>query len=162
MKTISRIVIDFAASVELADDMQQAIVKLASIVCDDYERAHPDRVMWPFGIGQLPTYIPMTREEEEAGRHLEFDETVFSVDCHERERYADSKPSPRARATIIRHWRSMKTVPTDGASTFLAATADGRMMIWRGDILAVAMKGGTPKHLQFPAIAWMPLPETPQ
>ena len=58
-------------------------------------------------------------------------------------------------------WRDIASAPKDG-TLFLAATADGRVVIFRGDILATAMKKGTPNHLQFPAIAWMPLPVAPK
>lgn len=154
----TRVIIDFAAPVDIADDMQQAIVKFADIICRDYEKANSGRAMWPCGIGQMPTYIPMTREEEEAGRHIEFDENIFHIDCAERERYPDERPRPRAESIFVLRWRSMKTAPTDD-TLILAATEDGRRMIFRGSILAGAMKASTPEHLRFPAVAWMPLPE---
>jgi hypothetical protein len=58
-------------------------------------------------------------------------------------------------------WRPIDTVPK-GDEIFMAATADGRIMIFRGSILANMMKKSTPEHLAFPAIAWMPLPEPPK
>jgi hypothetical protein len=58
-------------------------------------------------------------------------------------------------------WRPIDTVPK-GDEIFMAATADNRIMIFRGSILANMMKKSTPDHLQFPAIAWMPLPEPPK
>jgi hypothetical protein len=57
-------------------------------------------------------------------------------------------------------WHPIGTMPTDD-TLFLAATADGRMMIWRGDILAHSLRERTPHHLQFPATHWMPLPWPP-
>ena len=155
---ITRIVVDFAAPVDVADDMQRAIVKFADIICRDYEKANPGRAMWPCGIGSMPTYIPMTREEEEAGRHIEFDDSVCHIDCAERERYPDERPRPRAEPIHILRWRSIKTAPKDD-TLIIAACADGRRMIWRGAILAGAMRESTPEHLRFPAVAWMPLPE---
>jgi len=79
--------VSFSQPVELTDEEERQLVELMGKVCERYERDHPDRVMWPAGIGFKPTYIPMTREEEEAGRHMEFDEGIFSIECFERENY---------------------------------------------------------------------------
>ena len=57
-------------------------------------------------------------------------------------------------------WRPIETAPKDG-TLFLAVTKDGRMMIFRGDLLAHTMNMRTPDHLTFPATHWMPLPEPP-
>ena len=57
-------------------------------------------------------------------------------------------------------WLPIESAPKD-ASLFLAATSDGRMMIWRADLLARAMDMSTPDHLTFPATHWMPLPSPP-
>ena len=58
-------------------------------------------------------------------------------------------------------WRPIETVPS-GEEIFMAATAHGRIMIVRGSILATMMKSSTPDHLQFPAVAWKPLPSPPK
>jgi len=60
----------------------------------------------------------------------------------------------------MQEWRPISIAPTD-QTLFLAVTADGRMMIFRGDMLAHAMKSRTPDHLTFPATHWMPLPSVP-
>jgi len=57
-------------------------------------------------------------------------------------------------------WSPIETAP-QGDEIFMAATADGRITIVRGSILVNMMKKSTPDHLQFPAIAWMDLPEPP-
>lgn len=67
-------------------------------------------------------------------------------------------------------WRPIATLrPTK--DLIFAATADERVMLWRADFLLRNLAhnpelGGdrpfTPEHLQFPAIAWMPLPATPK
>jgi hypothetical protein len=54
-------------------------------------------------------------------------------------------------------WRTMDSVPGDDTK-LLAACDDGRVMIWTGKVLAMAMKPDTPDHLRFPAARWMPLP----
>jgi len=58
-------------------------------------------------------------------------------------------------------WLPIDTMPK-GDEIFMAATADGRIMIFRGSILANMMKKSTPDHLQFPAIAWRDLPAPPE
>jgi hypothetical protein len=82
----SSIEIHFGAPVELSDKHQQELVGLVDRICKEYEASHPARVMWPSGVGFKPTYIPLTREEEEH-RGMEFAEDIFSVDCFEREDY---------------------------------------------------------------------------
>lgn len=64
-------------------------------------------------------------------------------------------------AGLLVEWNAIETMPTDD-TLFIAATADGRRMIWRGDLLVKAMLDRTPDHLQFPAVAWMPLPKPPE
>lgn len=68
-------------------------------------------------------------------------------------------------------WRSMDTLPDDGGPsknqdwpgiTVLATTADGRVIQVRPWMLRDMIKPGTPQHLQFPAIGWMPVPPPPQ
>lgn len=62
-------------------------------------------------------------------------------------------------------WRPIETVPEDD-TLFLAYCPpddefpDGRTMIWKGSIFAYQKKP-TPRHLQFPATHWMPLPSAP-
>jgi len=64
-------------------------------------------------------------------------------------------------------WRSMDTLPDDGGPsrnqdwpglTVLAITADGLVMQMRPWMVRNTAKAGTPRHLQFPAIGWMPVP----
>ncbi len=57
-------------------------------------------------------------------------------------------------------WRPIDTVPT-GDEIFMAATADGRISIFRGSIVANMRRPDTPNHLQFPATHWLPLPPAP-
>lgn len=78
--------ITFPVAVNVTGKMQQRLVELIGQICDEYEAQHPDRVMWPAGIGCKPTFIPMTPEEE-VTRGMEFDESVFSIECCERENY---------------------------------------------------------------------------
>lgn len=77
----------FPVGVNIPDSIFQAIVEDVGAICDEYKRHHPGRVMWPAGMGSKITYIPMTREEELAGKHMEFDSSVLSIECCEREDY---------------------------------------------------------------------------
>ena len=87
MSQIRRIEINFPEPVELTEDHQRRLDDIAAELCRTYEAMHPGRVMWPFGQGFKITYMPMTREEELAGRHIEFDEDTFEIQCSEREDY---------------------------------------------------------------------------
>lgn len=84
---ITTIEITFPRPVDLKDDEMRSLVELADILCRRYQRLHPGRIMWPFGVGHKPTFIPMTPEEERE-RGIEFDEGVFHIQCSEREDYA--------------------------------------------------------------------------
>ena len=57
-------------------------------------------------------------------------------------------------------WLPIESAPKD-KTLFLAATADGRIMIFSRMILDIAMGKRTPNHLQFPATHWQPLPVSP-
>lgn len=84
---LRRIEINFPVPVDLPDDFQKRLVGLVDEVCKTYEANHPGRVMWPFGVGCKITHMPLTREQEEAGEHLEFDEDTLEIEVSERERY---------------------------------------------------------------------------
>jgi hypothetical protein len=85
MTTIRRIEVNFPVPVELSDADQKALHDLLSRICQRYEADHPDRVMWVFGWGSKPTYIPMTAEEERT-RGIEFDDDTLFAEISEREK----------------------------------------------------------------------------
>lgn len=87
MKT-SRIEISFPLSVEVTDDDFRVLHAITEEICHRYERSHPGRIMWPFGSGSKIIYMPMTREEELAGKHMEFDDSTYAIDVSEREDYS--------------------------------------------------------------------------
>jgi plasmid replication initiation protein len=66
-----------------------------------------------------------------------------------------------AAALRAQEWQPIQSMPASG-DIIEAATSDGRVMIWRADILSNAMCAGTPNHLSFPATHWrhITLPET--
>ena len=64
-------------------------------------------------------------------------------------------------AALAAMWRPMVEAPVDDTQ-ILAATDDGRVMIFSGEILFRIGLENQPTHLQFPAIAWMPIPSPPK
>lgn len=83
---VRKLEISFGEPVEITELHQRLIVSFADYLCKRYKRDNPGRTMWPSGIGQKVTFIPMTREEEQT-RGIGFDSEVFEVDCFEREDY---------------------------------------------------------------------------
>jgi hypothetical protein len=79
--------ITFREPVDLAARHQQALVEIAGAICRDYEAANPGRVAWAFGVGSQLVSMPMTAEDDEAGVPMVFDESVFEIECSEREDY---------------------------------------------------------------------------
>lgn len=73
----------FGAPVTLSAEHQHRLVSLIGEICDAYEDEHPDRTMWPAGIGDRPTGICTDAPS--------FDSSVFQIDCCERERFEDEK-----------------------------------------------------------------------
>lgn len=82
---------------------------------------------------------------------------LYERTCEER----DAALSELAKLRAEAEWQPIETMPK-GEEIFMAATVDGRIMIFRGSILASMMKCSTPGHLQFPAVAWKPLPSPPK
>lgn len=80
-----KVEISFPVKVELTQDDMRQFDAITGEICDRYKAAHPGRVMWPAGVGSKVLYMPMTRDEELAGKHMEFDDAVFAIDCAERE-----------------------------------------------------------------------------
>lgn len=84
----SAIEVSFAAPVHITADQQRRLVELIDEICKGYEAKHPDRVMWPFGIGQKMLTNPFMVDEDHP---MQFDESVFEIECAERENY-DYRP----------------------------------------------------------------------
>ncbi len=80
---ILRIEINFPVPVDFPDQAFQHIANIASALCDEWEKHHPGRVMWPAGIGFKITRMPIAAGDE----RIEFDDNVVSIDCHERADY---------------------------------------------------------------------------
>jgi len=81
---IQKIEIDFPVPVELPDGFEQTLSSLVGMVCKAYQKENPTRTMWAAGHGFKPTFIPMTRKEEEE-RGPEFDGTIYHIEVCEQE-----------------------------------------------------------------------------
>ena len=109
----------------------------------------------------------LAEAERERDRALEFEgramrmlkENTQVLEAVAAERDAALTELAKLRAEA--EWRPIDTMPK-GEAIFMAATADGRIMIFRGSILANMIKRSTPDHLQFPAVAWKLLPSPPK
>lgn len=86
--------ITFPVAVEIPKGFYQKLDEVITDVCKHYMATHPGRVMWTFGCGDKVLYMPMTKEEEDAGRHMEFDEGIYQIEVAEREDY-EAKPEPK-------------------------------------------------------------------
>jgi hypothetical protein len=86
---ITGIEISFPVPIRLSQRNQIDLVNLVDCIC---RRNCPrDKVMWPGGIGSKIISFPITQEQEDAGEHLEFDDSVFTISCSMRPRYPTDK-----------------------------------------------------------------------
>ncbi len=77
MSKIKRIEISFPVEIELPDGFEQALSALVGIVCSQYQKENPTRVMWTAGHGSKPLW----NEPNEP----DFDDSVYVIDVSERE-----------------------------------------------------------------------------
>lgn len=63
-------------------------------------------------------------------------------------------------------WRSMDTLPEEGCVLLGVAPdegfPEGRVMIWNVALWRSGQNERTPRHLQYPADGWMPVPTAPE
>ena len=97
---ITRIEIDFGVAVSLPDGWERALDGLVGMVCEQYQRENPTRVMWPSGVGSKPQWSKAdaaflgkgaATDAPESGEPT-FDDSVFCIDCTEREDYHGNNP----------------------------------------------------------------------
>lgn len=74
--------IDFPTPVHVSPEAHRQIVSAVDLVCIDWERRHPGRVMWLFGGGALMTCNPLMLSDDEP---IPFDDTVEHIEVAERE-----------------------------------------------------------------------------
>jgi len=84
---ILRIEINFPVKVAFPDTYFQQLAELVGKLCDDWQKNHPGRVMWPAGMGYKITRMPMTQEDDRKGVPIEFAEDTIAIDCFERADY---------------------------------------------------------------------------
>lgn len=83
-----KIEVDFPVPVEVRDPHFQKLVNVVSQICDEWEDAHPDQIMWPFGMGSKPLTNFFLVDEEHP---MKFDDTVLHIEVTCRERYEDER-----------------------------------------------------------------------
>lgn len=116
MKGIRSIEVSFAVPVEMTNQDQQELVTLLGRICDRYQVEHPDRVMWPFGIGSKMLVNPLMLSDDEP---IPFDDAVFSVECAEQEN--PDWPCAKCKFTQRDHGHFMQ-FPAAGACEYQAAS----------------------------------------
>jgi len=90
---IRAIEISFPVGVDVNDKDLQALDRVVSRICKRYEEANPQRVMWPFGHGSKMLKDPLALSDDEP---IPFDDSVYSVEVAERERYDTESDFKRA------------------------------------------------------------------
>jgi|SRR6185369_1535772 len=81
---ILRIEINFPVKVAFPDQYFQSLVELVSKLCDDWQKNHPGRVMWPAGMGYKITQMPITQQDDIDGVPMKFADDTIAIDCYER------------------------------------------------------------------------------
>lgn len=77
MSKISSIEINFPVEVEMPDGFDQALSALVGIICKEYQKQNPTRIMWTAGHGSKPIW----NEPKEP----DFDDSIYAIDVAERE-----------------------------------------------------------------------------
>ena len=74
---VSQITISFGEPVNLPDGFERALDGFIGMVCEQYQRENPTRVMWPSGHGHQPQW--------RGGEIVGFDLSTYSIECTERD-----------------------------------------------------------------------------
>lgn len=99
MKDTVQINVTFPVAVEISAARQRQLDEAIGAICSDYEAAHPERIMWPAGIGGLPP--PGWMFDEPKG---EWDMSVLWIDVAARDRYPGERDNPSRRAVEQSGW----------------------------------------------------------
>lgn len=94
---IRSIEIIFPTLVELPDGFEQALNTLVNMVCLQYQRKHPDQVMWPAGHGAKLLRDPASLSDDEP---IPLDESIYCIDVSCREDYYGENPNNPKRAEL--------------------------------------------------------------
>lgn len=92
--SIQRISVSFPFGVEMSKAAHRALHDAVDLMCADYEKAHPDRVMWAAGEGGTPP--PGFFFDEPKG---DWDMSVLNIEVAERERYDTDRTTPKLSAS---------------------------------------------------------------
>ena len=84
MSKINRIEISFPTEVALPDGFERALDALVGMVCEQYQREHPNEVMWPAGFGSKMLSNPYMMGDDEP---MKFDDSTYAIDVSCREDY---------------------------------------------------------------------------
>ena len=91
---LKRIEISFPVSIEPPNGFFLALDGLVDMICKKYEAENPDRVMWAAGSGSKMLSNPYLAGDDAP---LRFDESVYHLECAEREDYHGTNPhNPKA------------------------------------------------------------------
>ena len=89
MSKVTKIEITFPAPVDFPPGFEQALDALIGMVCKQWERENPTMIMWPAGCGSKITHMPIAAGDE----RMEFDDSVYAIDCSAREDYGGQNPN---------------------------------------------------------------------
>lgn len=112
--TIRGIEIEFDADVNFPDGFERALSSLVSMVCEQYQRENPTRVMWAAEHGSKPLWsqadaVFLGRKpgpNAPANGEPSFNDSVFMICCAEREDYYGTNPHNPNREALQRQSRS--------------------------------------------------------
>lgn len=110
---LSAIEIVFAAPVDLPDGFDRALAALIGMVCEQYQRDNPTRVMWTASFGAKPRWSRSDAQFLRAssdpdaigpldGEEPRFDDTVYQIECDERADYYGQNPANPDRERLRR------------------------------------------------------------
>ena len=97
---IQQIEIVFPCPVTIPDGWEQILDALIDMVCKQYEKENPDRVMWPAGHGCKPIWSQRdagflgVKPDRDAPLDGEpsWDESTYQISCSEREDTSGTNP----------------------------------------------------------------------
>lgn len=95
--------ITFPIPVDLSVSQMRLLDAVVHDICD--HNCPEGHAMWPSGCGSKPTYMAMTKEEEEGREEaglppIEFDDSIYSISCSIKEKHPRDKKSIKGREVI--------------------------------------------------------------
>jgi len=95
MSKYHKIEVEFPFPVDVPDDFFRKLDALVGEVCEAYEKANPNRVMWPAGHGCKPNWSQVDaaflgRRAEPGAKESgepDWDDSTYQISVSEREKY---------------------------------------------------------------------------